>query len=277
MLLGDWLDGSGWTSALVAAEVAAGGVADSFIKATHIIRTRRAHQVTDACLFILQSKAYSDYHEIFENGEEPLQFTDWADKMSKDRPQSLYWNRVLFLELCALQLIRAIREGNFSLYKKSLVSLVDPWMFSLDHINDARWMSIGIRDMSLLFASHPDIHQELTNGSFVVLKTEKVFSSVALDHAQDQVNARLKGKAVGLTENPAALRRWMIVGSDLKSQATSRNSRKHLPKKLVKKGATIMSKLRAFGLPLRRTCCHLCQQLKKWGIRLRRIAQTFLS
>ena len=35
-LLGDWLHGSGWTSALVAAEIATGGVADSFIKATQV-------------------------------------------------------------------------------------------------------------------------------------------------------------------------------------------------------------------------------------------------
>ena len=123
-LLGDWLDGSGWNSALVAAEVATGGAADAFIKVTQVQRTRRVHQVTAACLFSLQSKAYSDYLEALENGEEPLKFTEWVDKLSKDRPQFLYWNRVLFLELCVLQFIRAIREGNFSLYKKSLVSLV---------------------------------------------------------------------------------------------------------------------------------------------------------
>ena len=157
-LLGDWLDGSSWTSALVAAEDSTGGVADSFIKATQVTRTRRMHQATAACLFILQSKAYSDYLETLKNGEEPLQFTDWVDKMSKDHPQFLYWNRILFLELCVLQLIRAIREGNFSLHKKSLVSLVS-WMFSLDHINYAMWMSVHIHDMSLLFSSHPDIHQ----------------------------------------------------------------------------------------------------------------------
>ena len=100
--LGDWLDGSGWTSALVAAEVATGGVADSFIKASQVTRTRRVYQVTATCLFILQSKAYSDYFETLENGEEPLQFTDWVNKMPKERPQFLYWNRVLFLELCVL-------------------------------------------------------------------------------------------------------------------------------------------------------------------------------
>ena len=106
--------------------------------------------------------------------------------MSKDRPQFLYWNRALFLELCVLQLIRAIREGNFALYNKSLVSLV-PLMLSLDHIIYARWISVHIRDMSLLFSSHPDIHQEFTNGSFVVHKTEEVFSSIALDHAHKLV------------------------------------------------------------------------------------------
>lgn len=67
-------------------------------------------QVTAACLFILQSKVYTDYLGALENGEEPPQFTDWVDKMSKDRLQCLYWNRVLFLELCVLQFIRAIRE-----------------------------------------------------------------------------------------------------------------------------------------------------------------------
>ena len=120
------------------------------------------------------------------------------------------------MELCVFQFIRAIREGNFPLYKKSLVSLV-PWMFSLDHINYARWMSVHIRDTGLLFSSHPVIHQEFTNGSFVVHKTEKVFSSIALDHAHEQVNAQVKGEggAVGLTENPAALRRWMIAGPEV--------------------------------------------------------------
>ena len=158
-LLGDWIDGRGWTSALVAAEAATGGVAESFIKATHVTRTRRVHQVTAACLFILQSKVYI---EPLENVEEPLQFTDWVDKMSQDRLQFLYWNRVLFLELCVLQFIGAIREGNFPLCKKSLASLV-PWMFSFDHINYASWMSVDIRDTSLLFSSHPVIHQEFTN------------------------------------------------------------------------------------------------------------------
>lgn len=39
-VLGDLLNGSGWTTALSEAEVASSGVADSFLKATHLTRTR---------------------------------------------------------------------------------------------------------------------------------------------------------------------------------------------------------------------------------------------
>ena len=40
-VLGDLLDGSGWTTALSEAEVASCGVADSFLKATHLTEQRR--------------------------------------------------------------------------------------------------------------------------------------------------------------------------------------------------------------------------------------------
>ncbi len=40
--LGDLLEGSGWTGALVQAGVATSGTADSFLKASHVTRTRRA-------------------------------------------------------------------------------------------------------------------------------------------------------------------------------------------------------------------------------------------
>lgn len=38
--LGDLLDGSGWTTALTEAEVATSGIADSFLRASHLTRTR---------------------------------------------------------------------------------------------------------------------------------------------------------------------------------------------------------------------------------------------
>lgn len=61
------------------------------------------------------------------------------------------------------------------------------------------------RDLSI---KHPAVYKQFIDGCFVVQKTNKLFSSIALDHAHEKVNAVVKGEggAVGLTENPAALR-----------------------------------------------------------------------
>ena len=52
--LGDLLDGSGWTSAITHANVVSSGTADPFLKASHVSRTRHAHQVTACSLHILR-------------------------------------------------------------------------------------------------------------------------------------------------------------------------------------------------------------------------------
>lgn len=44
-LAGQWLDGSGWTSALTEAKVATSGRADAAVKVCHLTRARYAHQV----------------------------------------------------------------------------------------------------------------------------------------------------------------------------------------------------------------------------------------
>ena len=89
-VLGNWLDGSGWASVIADAGVASTGVADSFIKASHLTRTRRAHQITAASLSILQNNAYCKYQEPLENSAEMLGFKDWKDKMSAEHPQFHY-------------------------------------------------------------------------------------------------------------------------------------------------------------------------------------------
>lgn len=76
-VLGNLLDGSGWTSVIGYAGVASTGVADSFIKASHLTRTRRAHQITAASLYMLQRKAHRNYQEAVDDRVEPLGFTEW--------------------------------------------------------------------------------------------------------------------------------------------------------------------------------------------------------
>ena len=58
-VLGDYLTDSGWTVALSEAGIATSGIAESFLKVSHLTRTRHAHQITIAALYKLQKEAYS--------------------------------------------------------------------------------------------------------------------------------------------------------------------------------------------------------------------------
>ncbi|KAG0708495.1 hypothetical protein GWK47_023998 [Chionoecetes opilio] len=112
--------------------------------------------------------------------------------------------------------VRAIREADFLLYIEALSKIV-PWFFALDHTHYSRWVPIHLRDMVSLKQLHPDVYAEFLKGNFVVKKSKRAFSAVAIDQAHEQNNASVKGDggAVGLTENPAALRRWMVSGPEM--------------------------------------------------------------
>ena len=69
--------------------------------------------------------------------------------------------------------------------------------------------------MDTLKDIHPKVFAEFLKGNFVVKKTAHRFS--AIDQGHEQSNAAMKddGGAVGLTENIAALRRWMVSGLEM--------------------------------------------------------------
>ena len=60
-LLGNWPDSSGWTTAIIKRRVAAGGTADSLFAVSHLGKTKYAHEVTAAALFVLMDCAYQEY------------------------------------------------------------------------------------------------------------------------------------------------------------------------------------------------------------------------
>ena len=76
---------------------------------------------------------------------------------------------------------------------------------------------VHIRDMSTLSSTHPSVFNEFQNGNFVVQRSIHRFSCMALDQSHEQLNKWIKGEggAVGLTEDPAALRRWMLAGPEV--------------------------------------------------------------
>ena len=73
--IGDFLDGSGWTHALAQANIATPETAESFLKTTHVTRTRHAHQVTASALSVLLHAAYDTYSC---EESEPKSFDEWC-------------------------------------------------------------------------------------------------------------------------------------------------------------------------------------------------------
>ena len=67
--------------------------------------------------------------------------------------------------------------------------------------------------MMVLEEQHPDVASEFHKGNFVNHKSRIDFSAMAIDQTHEQNNAVNKGDggAIGLTEYPAALRRWMVA------------------------------------------------------------------
>ena len=85
--LGNLLDGSGWTGAVVRARVATTGTADSFLKASNVTRTRRAHQITAISLFTLLKRAYIHYCNQLDEEQIPMSLENWCAQQADASPQ----------------------------------------------------------------------------------------------------------------------------------------------------------------------------------------------
>ena len=53
--------------------------------------------------------------------------------------------------------------------------------------------SIHLRDMVTLKEKHPQLAQQFESGKFVVHKSSRQFSGMAIDQAHEQANAVIKG------------------------------------------------------------------------------------
>ena len=94
-MLGHYLASSGWTIALTDAGIATAGTADSFLNASHLTRTRRAHQLTCVALNSLQQKAY----QLAKDDHNRSSFEAWREKMIKSSPTFQYWDTILNIVL----------------------------------------------------------------------------------------------------------------------------------------------------------------------------------
>jgi hypothetical protein len=215
--IGTLLQDSGWTAALVESGIATAGTADSFLSASSVTRTRQMHQVTACTLYQLLQETYSVYCSGHGDDDQcELSFDDWCGMRKHQSPQFQFWFMILEMELTIFSLIRSFREANFDLYCQALQHLI-PFFFANNNTNYARWLPIHLRDMLCLDKTHPQVKIEFLKGNFVVHKSNREFSALAIDQAHEHANAVIKGEggAIGVTEDPSALRRWMVAGPEV--------------------------------------------------------------
>ena len=112
------------------------------VKASHLIRTRHAHQISVLALSKLQQNAFLQSEGPHDESTKEA----WRQAIITKSPIFLYWDTILKMEILGLIFVRAQREQDFPLYVESLKAIVH-WFFALDHQNYARWIPIYIHDM----------------------------------------------------------------------------------------------------------------------------------
>ena len=162
--LGDWLEESGWCNLLTNLEIAFAGKAESFLNASHVTRTRYAHQVTAATLHILMTKAY-EKHSIEKNIISD--FKTWRKDKELQYPQFYFWSQ-------------------------TLLSLLMPLFFAFIHTHYAHWLSVHLCDMLQSQETNPEVFRYFNEGHFVVAKSKRAFSSLGIGHAHEQNNKCVK-------------------------------------------------------------------------------------
>ena len=75
-------------------------------------------------------------------------------------------------------------------------------------------MTVHVNDLLSVQKKCPSINAEYLKGNFLIQKSKHKFSALAHDQVHEQLNEIVKGDGgiIGITENDAALRRWMIAG-----------------------------------------------------------------
>ena len=202
-VIGDWLEGGGWTDAYFLSNISTPGRVDSFLQGSQVKRTRYAFQLTLHVLLKLAQETFKT------SGIES--FESWKKQRIQKSPTAKYWFTAIDLILILFMFVRSIRESNFKLYVK-VIELMLPWYFALDHTNYSRWLTIALDDLKPL-KIEDKLYQDFSDGKFTFNKTERPFSSMGEDQSHEQNNKIIKGDGgtIGIFNKDSILD-WAITG-----------------------------------------------------------------
>ena len=183
---GEFITGSGLDKLLGPSNLSITAMENTVVNVTDIKRCRYGLRISACAIYQQLVKAF--------NTKKNITVWEWLAQESETSTMTLYWKNILEMQIHILVFIRALRESNFELYLVSLKSLMK-WFFALDHYNYARWQSVHLFNFLSLQNILPDIYQNFKDGHFSFQKSNREFSSIALDQVHKQNNAVLKSVA----------------------------------------------------------------------------------
>ena len=139
------------------ANVATPSTANSFLRVTHMTRTRRVHKVTASSLYHLLQNSYLAYCSSLGEEHNQMSLEDWYSSRAELYTQFKFWLLILQLELALAGLRKSYRRGRLQTVCRCLTKIAPPWFLVLDHTNYVHWIPVHLRDMVTL----KDVHRKI--------------------------------------------------------------------------------------------------------------------
>ncbi|KAK5916347.1 hypothetical protein CgunFtcFv8_011340 [Champsocephalus gunnari] len=133
---------------------------------------------------------------------------EFAASLAVDDPNAAFWWDYMTMVNIVLCFIRAQRDGLWNLHLYAFKRKL-PFFFRYDHINDARWGTVYLAEMSAL---PPEILLEFQKGNFLVKRSDRRFNQVQQDQSTEWLNptGKKSGGLVGITRIATSLSRWTL-------------------------------------------------------------------
>lgn len=124
-----------------------------------------------------------------------------------------FWIQHLDRLWLVLDLMKALKENYFNLYKKTLKSMI-PVFFIMNHQNYARYLTAYVASLDHIDNSHPEASRHLKNCALSVTRSLYAASGTAVDQTIEQTinkHAKSEGGVIGFSRNLQAYDRWVLT------------------------------------------------------------------
>ena len=109
------------------------------VDVNHIHKASYSVQLSVVSIYTCLEKAHKASNSV-------LPLFSWAEERYSSSRMFKYWIVIMKFPINYLVFIRSMREGNFKLFVKILISLAK-WFSIFDHYNYAGWLSMHIQDL----------------------------------------------------------------------------------------------------------------------------------